>query len=197
MNNFCFSVSLAGQEVGAAVFGYMSPHLLCLTQRLLCCSPVHLYPAAHARAGSFLPCFLQVLCHRHTTLLSGVACSQKMAVLYTRDKTHEAGRTFRSKEGGQREFLVWAQERCLNRRTSFYRYLVDGRWCSSITGTVTKFCSGSFSEPLPVLSSQQMQQFKPCMSLWKKKNKPAESPSHVMGWKIRFGWETGTWPQLP
>lgn len=38
--------------------------------------------------------------------------------------------------------------------TSANKCLVDSRWCSSITGA--KFCRGSFSGPLPFLSSHQM-----------------------------------------
>lgn len=68
------------------------------------------------------------------------ACSQKMAVLCTRDRIQEAGRKFRSKV--LRGFW-WECKRVLE-HTCVNRHLVDSRWCSSILALLLSFVGAAF-----------------------------------------------------
>lgn len=82
-----------------------------------------------------------------------------------------------------REFLMWEQDWCLNKHTSFYRYLVDSRWCSSITGTVTKFVAAAFLNHYLFLALCRCSSWSParvCEEKKRKKKKQKGQRGHLM-----------------
>lgn len=112
-----------------------------------------LYPADHThRQTLFYLAFSKspvTETQTHTCLLSEDGCT-----LYQRQDP--GGRQKIHIRGRWSEIVFGLSAREVLKHPCVNRYLVDSRWCSSITGTVTKFCSGSFSRPLHFLSSQEM-----------------------------------------
>lgn len=107
---------------------------------------------SHTQADSSLPSFSKspvTETHTHTRLLSEGGCT-----LYQRQDP--GGRQKIHIRGRWSDIVFGLSAREVLKHPCVNRYLVDSRWCSSITGTVTKFRSGNFSRPLHFLSSQEM-----------------------------------------
>lgn len=154
MENFCFYIGLAGWQMSATVLVYVGPHLQYPMPGLPYFHPAHLCTLQITHTGRLFSTLLSPSpCHRHTHthtwLLSEDGC-----ILYQRQDP--GGRQKIHIRGRWSDIVFGLSAREVLKHPCANRYLVDSRWCSSITGTVIKFCSGKFSRPLHFLSSQEM-----------------------------------------